>query len=415
MRFNLPFKLTKKNIIIISAAAAVLLGVIITAIILLSSGKESGGCEHTYNEITVKEATCTEGGIAYDECSKCGDKSDEREIPTTRHRMEELLTPATCTEEGRMLIGCADCDHTESEVIPVNGHSFSGGATCTEDAVCSDCGYVSEATGHTNPKYPSCTEKGTCRKCGEAIAEPRGHTEPFGATCQRGGACIWCDEVVGEPIPHINECAEGAVEGVCTRCEQDVGIPIKHRYSTYDRICPRCEKKDPTYYVNSDMGSSFELKHEDAHYRITLVKLEKDGTWTYTDDYNDITIKADRYYLHFTVENLGSRDSSADRFIILSDYPCDSEKDTVYLGNYTSTLEMCVLGGIDYDDVERRDGVVKPGEVRNAKMDISGVNSGIYKVEFKLTELSEDGTTIRSLDSVCLEYDLVLNEYIVSQ
>ena len=61
---------------------------------------ESVFCEHTYGEwITEKEATCTDGGSEYAECTKCGEKKTKIKIALDHIRRGDKCTRCGCTLE----------------------------------------------------------------------------------------------------------------------------------------------------------------------------------------------------------------------------------------------------------------------------------------------------------------------------
>ena len=80
---------------------------------------------HTYtNQVTTKEATCTENGERADVCS-CGDKTNVQTIPAKGHSYDDgvITKAATCTEDGEMTYTCSSCDDSYTEVIPAAGHT----------------------------------------------------------------------------------------------------------------------------------------------------------------------------------------------------------------------------------------------------------------------------------------------------
>lgn len=114
---------------------------------------------HTFGSLTVKkEATELEDGYGERTCSACGyvervtiyalnhthkfaiewtsDETEHWHIAICGHTevsnkeehkwvKEEIIKPATCTEDGEKKLVCSVCDRTKTEVIPAKGHSFS--------------------------------------------------------------------------------------------------------------------------------------------------------------------------------------------------------------------------------------------------------------------------------------------------
>lgn len=162
---------------------------LITCAIGLAACSEDQSSDHTHSMThhAAIAATCTENGAAeYWSCSECNknfsdaDGKNEIEdivIPALGHDWSEweILTPATCTEDGSREHVCNRCHAEENESIPAAGHTYVNTpgkeATCTEDGVtagkyCSVCEEVFEevtvlpALGHN-------FVDGKCTRCGE--------------------------------------------------------------------------------------------------------------------------------------------------------------------------------------------------------------------------------------------------------
>ena len=164
------------------------------------------------------------------------------DISHTHSYKDEIISSATCTEDGRKLVVC-DCGKIISfEAIPAKGHTLSAWiyetGSCTEGGTrykeCVDCGEIVESeyvapTEHTVVTDPAvaatCTTSGLsegshCSVCGEVFAEQEyipatGHTEVFTEyvepTCTEDGktigkVCSVCGEVI---IPAVTIPARG--------------------------------------------------------------------------------------------------------------------------------------------------------------------------------------------------------------
>ncbi len=148
--------------------------------------------EHTYGEwIVEKEATCTEMGSRYKECSVCGDTVTE-EIAALGHEWEVEYTidkEATCLEEGSKSIHCANCDAIESVTIIEKIEHDYGEWVEDKKATCSEAGL----------KHKECIV------CGDTIAEEiaalghcfKNYVSDNNATCVEDGTktakCDCCD------------------------------------------------------------------------------------------------------------------------------------------------------------------------------------------------------------------------------
>ena len=134
--------------------------------------------------------TCTENGRKHKECTVCKTTLETKTIPAAGHKVSDWIVdvPATCTEDGSRHNVCTVCGITlESETIKKTGHNFEDkitAATCTsvgfESKICKNCGETQlikaiPATGHkfvTKTVEPTCTSLGfetkVCETCGES-------------------------------------------------------------------------------------------------------------------------------------------------------------------------------------------------------------------------------------------------------
>ena len=214
--------------------------------------------------------------------------------------VESSRTPATCTEDGKIVYTCGStvgtCDApTKEEVIPATGHTPvdvpEKAPTCTEAGLtagtkCSVCGttitagteipalnhnYTSEIT-----KAATCTEKGTetftCTRCDDSYTKEipaTGHTEAeipaVEATCTTAGStagvkCSVCDTVLVAPetidaLGHdfsvfvsstAADCqTQGTTTYKCSRCNEtdtQVGGYGPHTEVEIPAVDPTCTK-----------------------------------------------------------------------------------------------------------------------------------------------------------------------------
>jgi len=112
--------------------------------------------EHTIPSTTViREASCTEIGLAKGNCTACG---YEVTIPSplAPHNVESYKgkIKATCTRDGNEVGTCADCGQELTRVVPATGHSF-GEAVVTKEATVTETGVKTK----------------TCANCGETEEE----------------------------------------------------------------------------------------------------------------------------------------------------------------------------------------------------------------------------------------------------
>ncbi len=209
---------------------------------------------HNYKAITIREATCKQGGLKLNLCDKCGSFYEEttpvgehkykteKVQPTCRnvgytnhtceicgnsyitdmtpiisHSYERITKEPTCTDKGYTTSTCTMCGQTfVSDYTEPTGHDWDEGhsvtsSTCTADGVieyrcknnnCSEKMIKAEsATGHTPGEAATCTEPQTCEKCGTVLALPKGHSyseKIVAPTCTAMGyteyKCDNCDD-----------------------------------------------------------------------------------------------------------------------------------------------------------------------------------------------------------------------------
>ena len=151
---------------------------------------------HDYQLKDHKDATCTEAGYDYYECSRDASHHYTKAIPATDHMYGKEVVEPTCTEPGYTKYTCAYCgDSYTTDEKPALDHEevvISGQEpTCeaegwTESSYCKRCNVtlkakeIIPAQGHdpiaVPGKEPTCTETGLtegskCQRCGKILTE----------------------------------------------------------------------------------------------------------------------------------------------------------------------------------------------------------------------------------------------------
>ena len=138
-----------------------------------------------------------------------------------------VTAKASCAAEGTVTYTCSLCDHTYTEAIPKEAHTFDGGvvtqqATCGQEGVltytCMGCKTTKTEpvarTEHTLgeaycTKEPNCTEEGQmgadCAVCGQTVAVDTIPTNDV-------------HDLVNQVIQAATCTTPGTGEDVCTRC-----------------------------------------------------------------------------------------------------------------------------------------------------------------------------------------------------
>ncbi len=176
-----------------------------------------------------------------------------------------VISPATCSENGKRTHTCAVCHEAEEEEIPALGHDFDGGretkaASCTQTGertqTCRRCKTVITSDVSTSPHNwdagtvlvkATCKEKGSmkliCKDCGTSQTVDLGYgphdpveTKRVEAKCETAGSvsyrCSVCEETLPDvEIPKLGhrwKLGEHDVEPTCTTD------------GYRDRVCERC-------------------------------------------------------------------------------------------------------------------------------------------------------------------------------
>lgn len=271
---------------------------------------------HTYNiQLTkVQDQTCTKPEIYFCQCdvtkpfhyteveinlfghdisvnvpedlqdvtAQCVATSNKETKPIKGHTRKstwDIKENPTCTQPGKKVLGCTDCDTIlDEEEIPANGHDFTGAnweettpATCDKDGVetlyCIHChgteegGTQTRLIPHGNVQHdwefkktvePTCTEDGyelyECTVCHttkeENIKKALGHDfqnyvndgKPACEDQTETGTCTRCDETdtrtIGGPLkPHEFTKWEGT------------GLQVSGEYLYYESTCDICHEE----------------------------------------------------------------------------------------------------------------------------------------------------------------------------
>ena len=122
-----------------------------------------------------------------------------------------------------------------TEAPNCNGPHSSGTVTCTEQAICADCGQsYGEPSGHKpNTDDGDCTTAITCSVCGDV-------TTP-GAASHTGGSAT-CED-----------------KAVCTTCGKPYGKLASHKDDNDDEICDVCRKDLSVVTENPQTGDNSNL------------------------------------------------------------------------------------------------------------------------------------------------------------
>ena len=181
---------------------------------------------HNYKAITIREATCKQGGLKLNLCDKCGSFYEET-TPIGEHKYKTEKVQPTCRMTGYTDHTCEICGNSYiTDITPIISHSYeriTKEPTCTDKgyitSTCTMCGqnFVSDYTEPTGHKWDeghtvtssSCTSEGVieynCKNCSEKMMKAesaKGHTPGKAATCTEPQTCEVCGTVLALPKGH---------------------------------------------------------------------------------------------------------------------------------------------------------------------------------------------------------------------
>lgn len=305
---------------------------------------------HNYKTITIREATCKQGGLQLNLCDKCGSFYEEstptgehkykteKVQPTCRmtgytnhiceicgnsyitdmtpiisHAYERITKEPTCTDKGYTTSTCTMCGlNYVSDYTEPTGHDWDEGhsvtsSTCTADGVieyrCKNTGCkekmikAESATGHTPGKEATCTEPQTCEKCSTVLELPKGHS--------------YSEKIVAPTCT-----AMGYTEYKCDNCDDsyigDYTDKAEHKYAK-NITAPTCTEHGYTTNTCVNCGDEFvsdytEKKPHNYNAEITKPTCTGFGYTTYTcadcgDKYiSDYTDKTEHNYSKKVIE-----------------------------------------------------------------------------------------------------------------
>lgn len=193
---------------------------------------------HSYKAITIREATCKQGGLKLWLCEDCGDFYEDT-TPLASHKYKTVNHNATCRVTGYTEHICEICgDNYVTDITPIISHSYERivkEPTCidkgytTHNCTMCDFHYVSDytdPTGHSwdeghNVTSSTCTAEGViehlCLNCDEKMIvseDATGHTPGEAATCTEPQICTVCEAVLELPTGHNHKTT--VVEPTCT-------------------------------------------------------------------------------------------------------------------------------------------------------------------------------------------------------
>ena len=227
---------------------------------------------HNYKAITIREATCKQGGLKLYLCGKCGSFYEES-TPTGEHKYKTKKVQPTCRNVGYTNHTCEICGNSYiTDMTPIISHAYE---RITKEPTCTDKGYTTS----------------TCTMCRQTFVsdytEPTGHNWDEGhsvttSTCTADGVIEYhctnagCNEKIIKA-----ESAKGHTPGkaatciepqTCEACGVILNLPKGHRYSE-KVIAPTCTEMGYTVFECKDCKDTYNGNYTDKtehHYHKTV-------------------------------------------------------------------------------------------------------------------------------------------------
>lgn len=253
---------------------------------------------HDYGAVTIREATCKQGGAVLHICKNCGDFYEET-TPATEHSYTGHTHAATCRDMGYTEYICDVCgDKYTTDLTPMIPHNFE---SVTKEAGCVDKGYttntctmcgISYVSDYTEPKGHSWDEGHTvtnstcegegvmeyhCNDCDTTMIKAisaTGHKPGPAATCTEAQLCLDCGTVLAMPKGH--DYVETVVPSTCTqmgysvfRCadcddeyKDNYTDKLAHKYKSEIKD-PSCTQLGYTVYTCEDCGDTYSSDYKE--------------------------------------------------------------------------------------------------------------------------------------------------------
>lgn len=296
---------------------------------------------HSYKAVTIREATCKQGGLKLWLCSNCGDFYEET-TPLASHSYKTVKHNSTCRITGYTEHICEVCgDNYITDITPLISHAYE---SITKKPTCVDKGYTTY----------------TCTMCGynyvADYTEPLGHKWDEGhtvtnSTCDAEGVIEYnclndgCTEkmikatsATGHTPGKAANCTEPQI---CEVCGTVLELPTEHHYDS-EVIAPTCTSMGYTVYTCRDCDDTYtgdytDKAEHDYKKTVTAPTCTSHGYTTYSckncdDEYvSDYTEKLPHAYK----EDITKPTCTSMGF---STFTCADCGDS-YVGNYTDMLE----------------------------------------------------------------------------
>lgn len=208
--------------------AAALLVCIVLAVGFLTDPKP---CIHVYTDVITAPATCTAEGVRLYTCTDC-EHSYTEQIPVQSHSYAPsgIALASTCTQEGIAQLRCSACGHETTQAIPCAAHSFEN-SYVTREATCVSPGVRSAACA-------------VCHQVLEVEQIPQNNVHDLQSTVTKAATCT----------------AEGEALHTCSRCDHTEVSAIpksEHRYVREDIKMATCSQEGKSRHKCADCADEY--------------------------------------------------------------------------------------------------------------------------------------------------------------
>jgi hypothetical protein len=168
---------------------------------------------HRYSSV-VTAPTCTEQGYTTYTCSQCGDNYVDDYVDATGHDYEAVVTAPTCTTDGYTTYTCHCGDTYTGDKTSALGHKdddhnhvcdngcdvYQGTHADSPNDKDHLCDYCKEKVEECHGGKATCTEDAVCVECGEVYEKALGHSfdNELDVSCNRDGCDFTREAYIGD-------------------------------------------------------------------------------------------------------------------------------------------------------------------------------------------------------------------------
>ena len=269
---------------------------------------------HSFTEyISDGNATCTTNGTKTAYCDYgCGETDTiEDEILVEHDLYESDCIKSTCTQEGKIIYTCKNCDYSEEETLSLEKHNYYKAetveSTCVQEGTvvykCKDCtdSYEEKLPLGKHDMYEAVRIKSTCTQEGKIIYNCKNcdYSEEYKLSLEKHNyyEAEYIEPTCTKDGKYVYKCKN------CTDSYEKILSPCHICYE-YERIESTCTKEGKIVYKCKYCSESYEVISKAGH---TFVDPEYVAPTCTVDGKRSGTCKTCGIYVTETVPAIGHR------------------------------------------------------------------------------------------------------------